>query len=343
MLAAYPWGALEPVTRSALRPAAGVRRALGVDAARLSAALSELLEAPCELVVRRTAMSPAPRSERVLWLSNGSGAVGLEAEPALASFLAARLLRRNAPLVSPTAALPAELEGLLAALAIEAARRASSGEPLTLEASVPVEAVTEVQATFVVDGRPFAVRAHIAAHLTYPLPRRDLFGLGELPLALPLVVAELLLDVRELGGLEPGCAVMLPDGVQPGHGRAHPALLVAPASETAIAVEVRSDGRIVVGEKREAPLAVEREPNQAEGLIEAVLEAPIVVRVEIGAISMSAREWAELSVGDVIETTQRLAAPVVLRVGGREVGRGELVNVEGHVGVRIQELAGGRG
>ncbi len=76
-------------------------------------------------------------------------------------------------------------------------------------------------------------------------------------------------------------------------------------------------------------------------LTEALLDAPIVVRVEVGAVSMTVREWAKLGPGDVIETGRRIADPVVLRVGGREVARGELVNVEGELGVRIQELLGG--
>jgi flagellar motor switch/type III secretory pathway protein FliN len=73
-------------------------------------------------------------------------------------------------------------------------------------------------------------------------------------------------------------------------------------------------------------------------LTDAVLDSPVVVRVEVGAVSMSAREWAELAPGDVIETGRRIAEPVVLRVAGREVARGELVNLEGELGVRIREL-----
>jgi type III secretion protein Q len=78
--------------------------------------------------------------------------------------------------------------------------------------------------------------------------------------------------------------------------------------------------------------------TDGETLTDVLLETPVVVRVELGAVSMTAREWAELGPGDVIETAQRIAEPVVLRVAGREVGRGELVNVDGHVGVRIQKL-----
>jgi flagellar motor switch/type III secretory pathway protein FliN len=69
-----------------------------------------------------------------------------------------------------------------------------------------------------------------------------------------------------------------------------------------------------------------------------VLESPVVVRVEVGAVTLSAREWAELGPGDVIETGRRIADPVVLRVAGREVARGELVNLEGELGVRIREV-----
>jgi flagellar motor switch protein FliM len=78
--------------------------------------------------------------------------------------------------------------------------------------------------------------------------------------------------------------------------------------------------------------------NEGEALTDVLLETPVVVRVELGAVSMTAREWARLGPGDIIETGQRIAEPVVLRIAGREVGRGELVNVDGQVGVRIQKL-----
>jgi flagellar motor switch/type III secretory pathway protein FliN len=79
-------------------------------------------------------------------------------------------------------------------------------------------------------------------------------------------------------------------------------------------------------------------------LTEAALEAPLVVRIEIGSVSMTARDWAALRPGDVIESGRRINEPVVLRVAGREVARGELVDVEGEIGVRVREiLTGGAG
>ena len=64
-------------------------------------------------------------------------------------------------------------------------------------------------------------------------------------------------------------------------------------------------------------------------------EVPVVVRVEIGAAQMTAREWSRLGAGDVITLGRRIGEHVVLRAGGDEVARGELVDVEGEIGVRI--------
>ena len=75
--------------------------------------------------------------------------------------------------------------------------------------------------------------------------------------------------------------------------------------------------------------------RQADSLLAALGDAPVVVRVEIGVAQMPAREWAELGPGDVVALGRRIAEPVVLRVAGREVARGELVDLEGEVGVRI--------
>ena len=68
---------------------------------------------------------------------------------------------------------------------------------------------------------------------------------------------------------------------------------------------------------------------------------PLVVRVEVGVLRMLVRDWLRLRPGDVIQTGHRIAEPVVLRVAGQEIGRGELVNVEGELGVRIRELTKG--
>jgi len=339
MPSAYPWGALEPVSRAAVQVAAGARQALAANAERIELALAELLELPCELVVRRSLLGRVPALGQMLWLSRDTLALGVLAEPALAAFLAARVLRRAETLTHPEAALSPALSGLLGALAVETARRCGIATSFLGAPPVGEEALV-VDVTLLLDGRPFSLTVYVVGVVTRVAEPR-LEQLGSLTLRLPLVVASVALDRQELLGLEPGGALVLGEGASidvtgAGHGT-----LVAPRGERGIRVELRPDGRLVVGEATEARLTVEREnPSQNEGetLTDVLLETPVVVRVELGAVSMSAREWAQLGTGDVIETGQRIAEPVVLRIAGREVGRGELVNVDGQVGVRIQKL-----
>ena len=78
------------------------------------------------------------------------------------------------------------------------------------------------------------------------------------------------------------------------------------------------------------------EPNKKEAH-EAILEAPVVVRVEIGEVRLAAEEWASLGSGSVIAAGCRTSEAVVLRIAGQEVARGELVDIEGELGVRILE------
>jgi flagellar motor switch/type III secretory pathway protein FliN len=339
MLSAYPWGALEPLSRAAVQVATGVRQALGVSAERLAFALGELLELPCEVVVRRAVLGRAPALGQTLWLSRETLALGILVEPALGAFLAARVLRRSETLSDPEAALSPALAGLIGALAVETARR--SGSATTLLGAPPVgEEALLADVTLLLDGRPFTLSVFVvgAAAITAE-PRLE--QLGGLLLKLPLVVASVALDRQELLGLELGGALLVQDGASIDADGVGYGVLVGPHSERGIRVELRPDGRLVVGETTEARLSVERDnpsPNEGETLTDVLLETPVVVRVELGAVSMSAREWARLGSGDVIETGQRIAEPVVLRIAGREVGRGELVNVDGQVGVRIQKL-----
>ena len=124
MPSAYPWGALEPLPRAAVRVARGARQALGLEGDRFAAALSELLELPCELLIRKSVLGHVPASSQSIWLLAEPLAVGVLAEPALGSFLAARILRRAEPLANPEAPLSPALVAVSAALGVEAARRA---------------------------------------------------------------------------------------------------------------------------------------------------------------------------------------------------------------------------
>jgi flagellar motor switch protein FliM len=81
--------------------------------------------------------------------------------------------------------------------------------------------------------------------------------------------------------------------------------------------------------------------EENDALVTALGDVPVVVRIEIGEAVMTARDWASLGRGDVVGLSRRVGGPVVLRVGGVLVARGELVELDGEVAVRIVERLGG--
>ncbi len=69
-------------------------------------------------------------------------------------------------------------------------------------------------------------------------------------------------------------------------------------------------------------------------------DIPLQIAVELSRVSASAEEVVSLKVGQVIDLHRVPGEPVDLSVNGKIVARGELVEVEGHLGVRILSLAG---
>ena len=77
--------------------------------------------------------------------------------------------------------------------------------------------------------------------------------------------------------------------------------------------------------------------------VEVLQDAPLVVRVELGTVEMTARDWAALGPGDVVAIGRKIGDGVVLRVGGVEIARGELVMLDGEMAVRITGRTGSGG
>lgn len=69
--------------------------------------------------------------------------------------------------------------------------------------------------------------------------------------------------------------------------------------------------------------------------IELVGDAPIELRVEIARVSLPLEDLAQLKPGEIVTTGRPLGAEVVLRAGERIIATGELVDVDGEVGVRV--------
>jgi flagellar motor switch/type III secretory pathway protein FliN len=346
----YPWNALESVVRATARRAGRARRQVlaVLDVQRLGAALAELTECEASIIVRRvTSTGPKRRPASSLGFELGSSGVmcALSLEPELAAAALGRLLRRPIGL-SSHGALDDSLLGALNALVLELARR--SGARAALHVHDPGDALLRanelyVEATVLLDGTAYQT----LAALRLPELEEDapvtLAALGALPIALPVVVGWSLAERSLLADFVPGNAWFPGAGWWLNAQLEGSVALAAPGQESGVLGTLSRDGKIVLrGES--VPLFPDAgelmsDPAKPEAsLTDAVLESPVVVRVEVGAVTLSAREWAELGPGDVLETGRRIAEPVVLRVAGREVARGELVNLEGELGVRIREV-----
>ncbi|MDX2053531.1 MAG: FliM/FliN family flagellar motor switch protein [Polyangiaceae bacterium] len=374
----FPWHSLAGVTRASaqantelghwFRAAVGSRalaEALGKILAGRVDVRSEPLNESASRILKQSFCSPL-RFETL----DEHWRFELCLEPALVQLAITRVFGRPSTAVALSAPLDPSLQGALGAIAVEAFRRAGShaqlffrplpnGQSADADTRAQGRAITPLHlqhlVTAQVDDRAYHLTLQATPNTDRPskVARRDqtlLSNLGELTLEIPLVVAQSQVSRAELAHL------MVGDAWMPGSGWLFdPRLggrgwLAAGRSERGLAIRVEPSGRVTI-EPHAGVLPWEvamneiesRNPAEAvsdqEGLATSTaLEAPVVVRVELGSVALTAREWAALGPGDVLHVGQRILAPAVLRVAGQPVATGELVNVEGELGVRILTL-----
>ena len=69
-------------------------------------------------------------------------------------------------------------------------------------------------------------------------------------------------------------------------------------------------------------------------------DIPLQIAVELARVPVSAEDVVSLKVGLVIDLNRMPGEPIDLSVNGKIVARGELVEIEGNLGVRVLSLAG---
>jgi flagellar motor switch/type III secretory pathway protein FliN len=366
----FPWRSLEVTTRGEVSALRDVKRwAAGhVRAERLVAAFAELLGAEVDVQIGRAqpvassrsmadgvavAIAPAdlPEIDR--------GAL-IEVESALAANVVARALKRPSPALLSAGTPPAPaLAGAFAAIVIATVRRAHTGIALRVVDAGPVRALEHdfarvyaepwgLSLTVLIARDAFAARVIVPreAAVRSPAPPWNaaaLAALGSTPLAMPIVACATYATPAEVGALRKGDAfVPLPkwpltrgsDGVATG-----PIMLATPSFDLGLPAHLGEDGRIVLRGGLEPLLAAEAHmaSEEKDAVVAALADVPVVVRVEIGEAVMSARDWASIGRGDVISLGRRAGEAVLLRVGGVPLARGELVELDGEVAVRILE------
>jgi type III secretion protein Q len=379
----FAWASLPPVSTSeaALLRDARQWAVADTDVDALERAATGLLESQVRVVFRRAEVfrpqaafsDEAAFSDAIgVMFRTASGGPSnrgflVDVERELAASVVARAVRRIAPeVVGAAAPFDPALAGAFAAVLVATARRARPRDVLRVsnvgpsvvlagELAGAEPELVQVSFTVRIESQSFAARvvvprAACRSAVTPPLSSQTLEKLGPTPLSMPIVACTTRARAADIGLLRPGDAFM--PGAWP-LLRSGPcdlrglALLAPPDADVGLRVELAGDGRVVLAGGVEALIGTEEGMDELESeraLLDAVGEVPVIVRVEVGEARMTAREWAALGTGDVIGLGRRPGEFVLLRIGGVAIARGELVDIDGEIGVRVGErLAGGRG
>jgi type III secretion protein Q len=91
----------------------------------------------------------------------------------------------------------------------------------------------------------------------------------------------------------------------------------------------------------EAEHPTEREARTQPADVAALLaDMPVEIVAEVGRVSLRGDEVAALAPGSVLRLGRVVGAPVALRVGEQLWAEGELVSVDGELGVRVTATRG---
>jgi len=314
-------------------------------------ALAECIADPLVAVIVETGVSPhAPR-------------LAIELDPRLALCLVDRALGGTAgrELAAPLSPLSDVARGVLAYLGARALHAAGAAATHRVRTVVTSPAAL---ARAIGDGGSLVwpslvtlgddtgvVRAWIPeAALAAPLPQAWRAGaerLATLPITLVLEVGSAELVASELASLTPGDVVVLDRcsvrrteiGSSGISGTA--VLRAAGATRTRWQLAIADGVARLEGRARNEERRMTRDTTTAGksgDAIELVGDAPIELRVEIARVSLPLEDLAQLKPGEIVTTGRPLGAEVILRAGERIIATGELVDVDGEVGVRVLRI-----
>lgn len=162
---------------------------------------------------------------------------------------------------------------------------------------------------------PMTVSASFAPDLVFRTPpRRLLHAWG---LEMPIVVGRCALTRASVAGLSVRDVVTIEPHLELVIGAGGVGLFAAPG-----AVEAR--------------VVTEYVPRDNMALPD---DAHLEVTVQLGTTRLSLRQLGELAIGQIVPLGRPLAGPYDVCAAGRVVGQGELVDIDGELGVRIVSIA----
>ncbi len=168
-------------------------------------------------------------------------------------------------------------------------------------------------------------------------------ALATLPLTLVLEVGEAVLTAAELASLRLGDVVVLDRAsvrVEGATVSGTGSLRALGARRTRWQVTIAAGVARLEGRARNEERSMMRETStgSSDAALELVGDAPIELRVELARVCVLLEDLARLAPGEVVTTGRALGAEVTLCAGERVIATGELVDVDGEVGVRVLRL-----
>jgi type III secretion system YscQ/HrcQ family protein len=172
----------------------------------------------------------------------------------------------------------------------------------------------------------------------------DLRRLPTLPTTLHVVIGAALLSAAQWRQVEHGDAIMLDTSPRPLAGEVEargPVWLRLPAGRPRWSAFFDGAGTLQVEaasthhEGTAMEQADDRLPQDSGELLE---EIPAEISVELGRVPLNAKEALELRPGQTLRLDRHPGDPVELRIGPKLIGRGELVQIDGRIGVVLREL-----
>lgn len=177
------------------------------------------------------------------------------------------------------------------------------------------------------------LRAFLDLEAFDPSRRRPGLGIARtLPVELGLQLGRVAVRVAELRSLACGDVVVCEEGEAFGWRG-----VVEGAGREIVLVE-REGTLVVQGRIPRQTMEDTRMQKSPDGL-SSIDDARVEVALEAARIVTTLAELESLSVGSVLVSSRSVSRLVTLRVGGQPIARGELVDVDGQLGVRITELA----
>lgn len=304
-------------------------RRIGVEASAAAAkALAEVLETDVEIFGRPVPGPAWPRTPAVrlaLELPAVPAVAVLEADPALVVRLVDRLAGgdgapRDVPAASTLTPLEQATLELLVLLAVDGAcavRQVDDALAPRLTRAAPPEAdgALSIELELRAGADRGRARVLLPAGAVRALSSPPELARARLPVSASIRQGTVALLPGELEALEAGDVLLLRDAEGPG------AALVLPGGFRATGA-LDPEGLHV----KELSMSV-RTP-----------QIPITLDVELCRVEVTLSELARLEPGAVLPLAIDRRGQVTLRAGDRAVARGELVEVEGAVGIRIESL-----